>query len=302
MCGIVGLLLKRPDLQDQLGEWMVPMLTGMSDRGPDSAGMAVFTPPLPEGRRKLSLYSGLSDQGAAYDWQALAAALDAALPVSASVVANGNHAILGFDGDADTVKAWVHGYAPSLHVLSAGRRIDLYKDIGSPAQVAARYGFSGLKGSHLVGHTRMATESAVTPDRAHPFTAGEDFCLVHNGSLSNPNAVRRMLEPRGIHFDTDNDTEAACRFLEWRLREGDDLPAALARAFEVLDGFYTFLMGTPTALALIRDPFACKPAVVAETDDFVAIASEFRSLAHLPGIKQARVFEPAPERMYVWTI
>jgi len=185
-------------------------------------------------------------------------------------------------------------------LLSAGRSIELYKDIGTPAEVAARYQFSQLTGSHLVGHTRMATESAVTPDRAHPFTAGEDFCLVHNGSLSNPNGVRRMLEPRGIKFETDNDTEAACRFLEWRLREGDNLHTALQKGFEALDGFYTFLMGTSTELALIRDPFACKPAVVAETDDYVAIASEFRSLAHLPDIKHAKVFEPAPEEMYVW--
>jgi amidophosphoribosyltransferase len=148
----------------------------------------------------------------------------------------------------------------------------------------------------------MATESAVTPDRAHPFTAGEDFCLVHNGSLANPNSIRRKLEPRGIHFETDNDTEAACRFLEWRLREGDSLEVALQKGFEELDGFYTFLMGTSDKLALIRDPFACKPAVVAETDDYVAIASEFRSLAHLPGINDAHVFEPAPEEMYVWTV
>jgi amidophosphoribosyltransferase len=146
----------------------------------------------------------------------------------------------------------------------------------------------------------MATESAVTPDRAHPFTAGEDFCLVHNGSLSNPNDIRRKLQPHGIHFDTDNDTEAACRFLEWRLREGDELEAALQRGYDEMAGFYTFLMGTPDKLALIRDPFACKPAVVAETDDYVAIASEFRSLAHLPGVKHAHVFEPAPEEMYVW--
>jgi hypothetical protein len=152
-------------------------------------------------------------------------------------------------------------------------RIELYKDIGTPAQVAERYDFGISRAAHLVGHTRMATESAVTPDRAHPFTAGEDFCLVHNGSLSNPNGVRRMLEPRGIRFETDNDTEAACRFLEWRLREGDDLHAALQKGFEELDGFYTFLMGTADKLALIRDPFACKPAVVAETDDYVAIAS-----------------------------
>ena len=179
-------------------------------------------------------------------------------------------------------------------------RIDLYKDIGTPAEVAQRYGFERLTGTHLVGHTRMATESAVTPDRAHPFTAGEDFCLVHNGSLSNPYAVRRMLEPRGIRFETDNDTEAACRFLEWRLREGDDLPTALHKGFEELDGFYTLLMGTPDELALVRDPFACKPAVVAETDDYVAIASEFRSLAHLPGVKHAHSSSRRPNEMYVW--
>jgi amidophosphoribosyltransferase len=302
MCGIVGLLLKKPELHSQLGTLMVPMLIGMHDRGPDSAGMAVFGQPLPESQRKLSLYSGLTDAGAAYDWVGLADALNAALRVQAHIKTQGNHAIFTFDGPADAVKAFIHAADAKLHILSTGRRIDLYKDIGTPAQVAQRYDFTKLVGSHLVGHTRMATESAVTPDRAHPFTAGEDFCLVHNGSLSNPNGVRRMLEPRGIKFETDNDTEAACRFLEWRLREGDDLHTALEKAFVALDGFYTFLMGTPTELALIRDPFACKPAVVAETDDYVAIASEFRSLAHLPGIEHATVFEPAPEEMYVWKI
>jgi methylamine---glutamate N-methyltransferase subunit A len=302
MCGIVGLLLKKPSLQGQLGEWMVPMLIGMTDRGPDSAGMAVFTPPLPEGRRKLSVYSGLTQRGADYDWRSLIELLNDALAVRATATIKGNHAIIAFDGSPTPVKTWLTANAPALHVLSTGRTIDLYKDIGKPADVAQRYAFGRLQGSHLVGHTRMATESAVTPDRAHPFTAGEDFCLVHNGSLSNPYGVRRMLEPRGIRFETDNDTEAACRFLEWRLREGDDLPTALQRGFEALDGFYTFLMGTPVELALIRDPFACKPAVVAETDDYVAISSEFRSLAHLPGVKHANVFEPAPEHVYVWKL
>jgi glutamate synthase domain-containing protein 1 len=300
MCGIVGLLLKKPSLSNRLGELMVPMLIGMSERGPESAGMAVFSAPLPEGQRKISLYSGLTKQGAGYDWQGLIDELNAALGVGAVASVKGNHAIVKFEGAIGPVKDWLKAHAPQLNAMSGGRSIDLFKDIGTPAQVAERYDFGQLQGSHLVGHTRMATESAVTPDRAHPFTAGEDFCLVHNGSLSNPNGVRRLLEPHGIHFDTDNDTEAACRFLEWRLREGDDLPTALQRSLEALDGFYTFLMGTPTELALIRDPFACKPAVVAETDDYVAIASEFRSLAHLPGVKHAHVFEPAPEEVYVW--
>jgi glutamate synthase domain-containing protein 1 len=189
---------------------------------------------------------------------------------------------------------------PGYHVLSMGQSIDLYKDTGSPAEVAARYHFPELTGSHLVGHTRMATETAVTPARAHPFTAGEDFCLVHNGSLSNPYSVRRKLEPMGIKFETDNDTEAACRFLEWRMREGDGLETALEKGFDELDGFYTFLMGTKDELALVRDAFSCKPAVVAETDDYVAISSEFRSLAKLPGVKNAHIFEPKPEQIYLW--
>lgn len=300
MCGIVGLLVKTPALRARLGELMVPMMIGMTERGPDSAGLAVFTAPLPAGRRKISVFAGYVEGGDRYDWPALVAALNRDLDARAEVIATGNHGIISFAIDPATVRTWIAGHQPLLKVFSTGRSIDLYKDIGTPAEVAARYGFAGFTGTHLVGHTRMATESAVTPDRAHPFTAGEDFCLVHNGSLSNPNGIRRMLAPHGIRFDTDNDTEAATRFLEWRLREGDELKAALQKGFEVLDGFYTFLMGTPTELALIRDPFACKPAVVAETDDYVAIASEFRSLAHLPGVGHAHVFEPAPEEMYVW--
>jgi amidophosphoribosyltransferase len=300
MCGIVGLLVKKPALKQQLGQLMVPMLIGMTERGPDSAGLAVFAEPLKGSARKLSLYSGLTEAGADFDWHGMAHGLQQHLGITSTIDVKHNHAVLSFEVSPDIVKKWLREHHPKLHILSTGQTIDLYKDIGTPSMVSDRYDFSSLTGSHLVGHTRMATESAVTPDRAHPFTAGEDFCLVHNGSLSNPYGLRRKLEPHGIHFDTDNDTEAACRFLEWRLREGDDLETALLAGFEELDGFFTFLMGTPDKLALIRDPFACKPAVVAETDDYVAIASEFRSLAHLPDVKHATVFEPAPEEMYVW--
>ncbi|KJH73573.1 class II glutamine amidotransferase [Aliterella atlantica] len=298
MCGIVGLLVKNPQLRENLGELMVPMLIGMSDRGSDSAGLAVFTEPLLNGDRKYSLYSGTK-----FDWQGLAQAYHAHFGIESNLsVPVGDRSVLISNLAPDPVKSWLKQHYPQLHILSTGRTIDLYKDIGKPADVAHRYNFQSLKGSHLVGHTRMATESAVTPDRAHPFTAGEDFCLVHNGSLSNPYEIRRKLEPRGIKFETDNDTEAACRFLEWRMQEGDDLEAAIKRGFEELDGFYTFLMGTADKLALVRDAFGCKPAVVAETDEYVAIASEFRSLAHLPDVKHAHIYEPVPEEMYVWKI
>ncbi|MDO8305978.1 class II glutamine amidotransferase, partial [Herminiimonas sp.] len=265
-------------------------------------GLAVFTAPLAGEQRKYSVYSGLLAEGDHFNWQVLADQLGTEWNLAVGLEAKGNHAIVTAALEPAAFRTWLGSAFPGLFLLSAGKSIDLYKDIGTPAEVSQRYGFGSMQGTHLVGHTRMATESAVTPDRAHPFTAGEDFCLVHNGSLSNPNAIRRKLQPLGIHFETDNDTEAACRFIEWRMREGDDLEQALRHAFKELDGFYTLLMGTKDKLALVRDPFACKPAVVAETEDYVAIASEFRSLAHLPNIKNARVFEPAPEEMYVWTI
>jgi len=297
MCGIVGLLIKNPALRDRLGELMVPMLIGMTERGPDSAGLAVFTDTLPDRERKYSLHAGADD----FNWAGLGHDFQAHLAAEAKLSVQGNHAVLVSDLAPDTVRLWLKEHYPQLHLLSVGRSIDLYKDIGTPGAVAERYDFKALKGSHVVAHTRMATESAVTPAHAHPFTAGEDFCLVHNGSLSNPYEVRRMLEPHGIHFDTDNDTEAACRYLEWRMREGDDLESALRKGIAELDGFYTFLMGTTDKLALLRDAFGCKPAVVAESDDYVAIASEFRSLAHLPDVQNAHIYEPAPEEMYVWT-
>ena len=298
MCGIVGLLVKKPALRASLGALMVPMLTGMTERGPDSAGLAVYTTPVPDDRHKISLYSGTH----AVEWSDVLKVVSQAFPQQHEMAAHGNHAVLTTGADADEMVAWLRRHMPTVAVLSVGQSIDLYKDVGAPADIARRYQFAELQGTHLVAHTRMATESAVTPAHAHPFTAGRDFCLVHNGSLSNPHLVRKHLEPLGIEFETDNDTEAACRFFEWRLREGDDLESAVQRGFSELDGFYTFLMGTDKELLIVRDAFACKPAIVAETDDYVAIASEFRSLAHLPHIAHATLFEPKPEEIYSWRI
>ena len=257
MCGIVGLLIKDPAQRDRLGEWLTPMLVQMGSRGPESAGLAVFGDRVDDDRRKFALFAPTWD----YDFAALHTAFVRRFETPAQVGVTGNHALLTAAADADAVRDWLGAEYPALHLLSVGRAMGIYKDAGAPADIARRYGFERMRGSHAVGHTRMATESAVTPDRAHPFTAGEDFCLVHNGSLSNPYMVRRKLEHEGIRFQTDNDTEAACRFLEWRLREGDALEAALERGFEELDGFYTFLIGTGDKLAIVRDAFACKPAM-----------------------------------------
>ena len=297
MCGIVGLLLKDVALRPRLGELMVPMLVGMTERGPDSSGMAVFADTIAPEQRKLSLYCaqpGFEWRRLEADWVAQFGEVHCEL--------NANHCIVTLTGPVAPAREWLAMQYPQVHVLSAGRSIDLYKDIGLPAEVAARYGFSRLTGTHLVGHTRMATESAVTIENAHPYTAGEDWCLVHNGSLANPGSLRRRLEQLGERFESDCDTEAACRYLHWRLSSGETLEQAIEHAFSDFDGFFTFLMGTRDKLALVRDPFACKPAVVAETDEYVAIASEFRSLAHLPGVRHAMVFAHQPAQVYTWSV
>jgi methylamine---glutamate N-methyltransferase subunit A len=301
MCGIVGLLVKNPSQRSSLGEMLAPMLVCMGERGPDSAGLAVFGDGPTNGlkpRRRFSLFSPDAD----VNWAAVASTFTKESAISAEVDSIENHAVItAAVGRAEFIN-WLNGAFPRLHLLSSGHSIHLFKDVGTPASLVERMHLGSLTGSHAVGHTRMATESAVSPAHAHPFTAGEDFCLVHNGSLSNPYSLRRALERRGIRFKTDNDTEAACRFLEWRMREGDTLEQAIERAFVELDGFYTLLMATSDRLVLVRDPFACKPAVVAETDDYVAVASEFRSLAHLPGVDDANLFEPRPETIYSWSV
>ena len=262
MCGIVGLLVKRPNLCDSLGEWLCPMLVCMGDRGPDSAGLAVFAEPVSGPKRRFSLYAGREE----VDWSQLEGSARVALGDPAEVRSRHNHAVLTAAAEPTRIRSWLEESYPRLHLLSVGRSIDLFKDTGHPRELVDRYAFARLSGTHAVGHTRMATESAVTPAHAHPFTAGEDFCLVHNGSLSNPYSIRRKLEKRGIRFETDNDTEAACRFLEWRMSEGDSLEAALEQGLVELDGFFTLLMATADKLVLVRDAFACKPAVAAETD------------------------------------
>jgi glutamate synthase domain-containing protein 1 len=301
MCGIVGLLLKNPAHRASLGEMLAPMMVCMSERGPDSAGLAVFGETVlaaQQNRRRFSLFSPDGD----IDWQAVARDFTRKSAVPAEIESIENHAVLTAGCGQAEFSGWLRQAYPRLHLLSTGKSIHMFKDVGTPQSLVDRFHFGQLVGSHAVGHTRMATESAVSPAHAHPFTAGEDFCLVHNGSLSNPYSLRRKLERRGIHFETDNDTEAACRFLEWRMREGDTLELAIEKAFRELDGFYTLLMATSDRMVLVRDAFACKPAVVAETKDYVAVASEFRSLAHLPGVDEAILFEPRPEKIYAWSV
>jgi methylamine---glutamate N-methyltransferase subunit A len=287
MCGIVGLYCKSAELEPRLGELLSAMLVQLSDRGPDSAGVAVYRDPAPNGWTKLTLYSA----DPAFDWSAVGGEV---------VDVRARHAVVLLEGDDDETEATVRARFPDLRVMSAGRVIEIYKEVGPPRAFADAFRLREFTGSHGLGHTRMATESRVTTMGSHPFSTGHDLCLVHNGSLSNHNRLRENLRREGLSFATDNDTEVAAAYLTWRLREGDSLEAALESCLTALDGFYTFLVGTADGFAVLRDPIACKPAVLAETDDWVAMASEYRAIAVLPGAADAQIWEPAPTVVYAW--
>ena len=296
MCGIVGLYLKNPALEPQLGKLFEPMLEAMTDRGPDSAGFAIYGDEVADGWVKLTLQA--TTEG--YDFQALVGALEGKLGASLDWFQNASAVVLKIHAEEAAVRAALGELAPSVRIMSAGKSIEILKGMGLPKAISERFGLASMQGSHIIGHTRMATESAVTMEGSHPFSTGADLCLVHNGSLSNHFRLRQELRREGIDFDTENDTEVAAGYLAWRLQQGDSLQAALDSSLNALDGFFTFAIGTRNGFAVIRDPIACKPAILAETDDYVAMASEYQALSSLPGIEHAKVWEPVPATLYIW--
>lgn len=296
MCGIVGLYLKNPALESQLGKLFEPMLQAMTGRGPDSAGFAIYGDEVQDGWVKLTLQT--TDE--TFNWQTFAQKLQAKLSTGFDWFQNATAAVVKVKADEEIVRAAIDEIAPELKIMSVGQSIEILKGMGLPVEISERFGLVNMKGSHIIGHTRMATESAVTMEGSHPFSTGADLCLVHNGSLSNHARLRQELKREGISFETDNDTEVAAGYLTWRLQQGDNLEQALNHALDDLDGFFTFAIGTRDGFAVIRDPIACKPAVLAETEDYVAMASEYQALASLPNIDQAKVWEPEPATLYVW--
>jgi methylamine---glutamate N-methyltransferase subunit A len=292
MCGIVGLHLRDPELHPQLGRLLETMLCQVAERGPDSAGVAVYGDRrrVPAGHAAVSVLTSGSD---------LAASLHAALP-ELVVTEAGDTAVVAAPVEVDALVAAVRRCDPDATVVGSGTDLTVYKGTGHPRELARTYDLANAQGWQGLAHTRMATESAVTPEGCHPFSVGPDQCLVHNGSFANHATIRRELRASGHVFDSENDSEVGARFVADRLAQGEDLEKALRLLCERFDGFYTLLVTNADGFAVVRDAIACKPAIIAETDRWVAMASEFRALADLPGIDDARLYEPEPERVYVW--
>ena len=296
MCGIVGLHLRNPELYPQLGALLTGMLCEMEDRGADSAGIAVYGDPTwsPSGKGVISLIEvdATTDE--------VAAALAAEVGTDGAVIARETTYLVSADVASEELLAAAGKVYPHVLVGGFGEDLAVLKGVGRPQDLAKKWGLPGVQGWQGVGHTRMATESAVTPSGAHPYAVGPGECLVHNGSFSNHATIRRDLKAAGVEFDSENDTEVGARFVAHELAGGADVETALTDLTKTFDGFYTLLVSNRDSFAVVRDAIACKPAVIAETDDWVAMSSEYRAISVLPGATEARIWEPEPGVVYVW--
>ena len=295
MCGIAGIHLRDESLAPQLGSFMQEMVEGIVVRGPDSAGLALYGDHdrLPEDYSSVSLLDAPDD---------IKERVSQKLPDADVTVEDfAETTFIRAKVKSQELANVVREVAPDAMVIGTGDDSVVYKGVGNPMDLRETYRLADATGWQGVIHTRLATESAVDAEGAHPYSVGNGLSLVHNGSFANHATVRRDLEDKGIEFDSDNDTEVAARFIAYQMEEeGDDLDTALKKVSSALDGFFTLLVTTEDGFAVARDEFATKPAIIAEHPQWVAMASEFQAIAHLPGIEDAEIFEPEPGKVLTW--
>ena len=292
MCGIVGIYLKTKKYEKQLGKFLSGMLDGMATRGPDSAGFAIYS------KEKKGFYKySICLNNLTQDQFKKKISKFIKKP---KINIFSDHIVLETKEKPKNVLGILNNNLNEVSIVGYGKSINIFKQTGNPKDVVKKFKLSSFSGTHGIGHTRMATESAITTQGSHPYSTAEDECLVHNGSLSNHNNVRRVLIKDGQKFNSENDTEVAAGYISNQISKGKDLEKTLKNSLSDLDGFYTFIAGTKDGFALLRDEIACKPAVVAETKDYVAVASEFQAMAHLPNVNDAKIFEPKPGVVYHW--
>ena len=292
MCGIVGIYLKTKKFEKNLGKMLSGMLNNMESRGPDSAGFAIYK----EENKKNYKYSLCLNDTNVNDFEKKILKI----LKKAQLSQFSDHVILKTSENPKKMNKILSSNFPEVSIVGYGKSIEIFKQIGNPKDIVKKFNLESFSGTHGIGHTRMATESAITTDGSHPYSTGEDECLVHNGSLSNHNNLRRELTKKGNVFNSENDTEVAAGYVSNSLSNNKSLKDTLISGLKDLDGFYTFITGTRKGFAVVRDEIACKPAVIAETENYVAIASEFQAMAHLPNVNTAKIFEPEPGIVYSW--
>lgn len=299
MCGIAGLIYYG-DENKRLGSTLLSLIQPLESRGPDSCGVALYSHPTTAAIK--ILLHGTHET----PWQEVKQWFEQYAPIiSWEPLIDGQRLSLNTadqNFDLRQFKQELHLLFPTVHVVSVGQSIEIYKEIGSVEALEQKYNLANFAGSHGIGHTRMATESVVDVHHCHPFTSSYDLSIVHNGQISNYYKLRYQLERTGVVFETNNDSEAIAHYIHYQLLQGKPLEAALERILEIVDGTYTFLVATSDKVGLVRDKYAAKPAVIYETKEMVAIASEYRALLELPNFDpSANIREPGAAEVNTWS-
>ena len=300
MCGIAGILYKDGTTPRALGSDLITMLDGCQHRGPDSTGFALYHEGTKNDRLRLRFFVGEGEEGATTLARIKAKMAEfGADVVEEELIGSTARVMVRFDGD---LQEFAYAMEHVAKVVSIGSRLDIVKDIGSAHDVDDGYEIAEFKGSHGLGHVRLATESDVTPDASHPFwaTGFADIAIVHNGQITNYWKMRRRLEKRSFEFNTDNDSELIAVYLADKLAQGNTLSEALESSIDDLDGTFSFLVSTQDEIGYAKDRLAAKPMVMYEDGDLVAIASEEVSLNRLFPGEALATSEPTPGTYRTW--
>jgi glutamate synthase domain-containing protein 1 len=311
MCGIAGIIYRDGGGERRVGRDMTAMLQAMKHRGPDSTGYALYRPEAEgyvmhvklaesNGHQEFDLAERLNRQRADIEGRMKASgaqisSIDATTSQHAMTVA------FGFDGDLKQLADYIEDVRDT-EVLSLGRSLEIIKDLGDAATVAADYKLDSFVGTHAIGHARMATESDVDIANAHPYWAYPfpDVAVVHNGQLTNYHQWRRRLERAGHRFQSECDSEIIAVYLAERMAQGDSLEDSMRRSLGELDGVFTYLCVTEDALGVAKDELGAKPLVLYESDDIVALASEEIAIRKVVD-REIETYDPYEGAVMVWT-
>ncbi len=300
MCGIAGIMYKTRGTLGATGKALIDMLDGCQHRGPDSTGFALYGATA-EGRLRLRFFVAEGDEaGAAVDRIQASLAEHGASIVEDQTVGNNYRCTVTFSGD---IRKFAYAMEHAAKVISIGSSLEIVKDVGSAHEVDDRYSVHDFRGTHGLGHVRLATESDVKPEASHPFwaTGFADVAIVHNGQITNYWKMRRRLERRGFEFTTDNDSELIAVYLADKMSQGISLRDALATSIDDLDGTFSFLASTRDEIGYAKDRLAAKPMILYETDDLIAVASEEVSLNRLFPGQALSTMEPPPGTFNTWS-
>jgi glutamate synthase domain-containing protein 1 len=301
MCGIIGYLDKRGRHEQPVGQVLLSMLQALSCRGPDSAGVAILGLARPGWVLQFKLPEHTNADEAAHT----------ALEILQANGVDLRHRRVGAylrvelwsTAESSDLERELTNRLPGAEIVSFGHQLEIVKQVGSPSQLEESYHISAMDGTHGIGHTRLSTESRVDLSHSQPFWAHgvPDLATVHNGHITNYHKMRRQYEQRGYRFYTENDSEIIGVYLRDRLAAGLSIPDALRSSLDDFDGSFSYLAAWSDGLAFVKDRFGYKPLVVAETEDFVAIATEEIALRKALG-RDFEAKEPAPGTIKLWTV